>query len=285
MVCYHTAATLAPSLIPLFAVYLMWSAVEEVPGVAVFVFLLSLLPLLVQLCWWGCRHNQQGNSGTVLPPHPFGLVLPLGLLLVLPLGPVGEAVARQVPSLCRTVAGEQVMTSRPGRHTQKASFFVHFHGWGNPQSFEMTAAVIVYTGEGKKVDALYVHLPGMEGHYTNSYTTFFPVKREVVADFVRQSDDFPPHEVEVVSGELWDLLNRYAEKRDMPPMTDHFLQDGEEPRIVSYPPASTVFLSSCFLSIPILTVASWLLARRYCRQVLSSQTRGGNNGIATPEPT
>jgi hypothetical protein len=285
MVWYHTAATLAPSLIPLFLVYLLWSAVEEVPGVAVFVFLFSLLPLLIQLCWWGLRQTQQGDSGTSPLPHPFGFVLPLGLPLVLPLEPVGEAVARNVPSLCRTVAGEQVMTSRPGSPTQKASFFVHFHGWGNQQSFEMTAAVIVYTGEGKKADDLYVHLPGMQGHYTNSYTTFFPVTREVVANYVRGSDDFSPNEVEAVSGELWDLLNRYAEKRDMPPMTDHFLQDGEEPRIVSYPPASTVYLCSCLLAVATLAVPSWLLARRYCRQVLNSQARGSHNGIATPEPT
>jgi hypothetical protein len=266
MVRFHAVATLVPSLFPLFVVYQMWPAMAYGPQVAVFVFLLSLLPLIVQLGWWGFRHTQEGNSGTVLPPHPFGVVLPLGLLLVLPLWPVGASLARHVPSLCQTVAGERVMTSRPAGPTRKASFFVNFHGWGIPQSFEMTSAVVVYTGD-KRFDDLYVHLPDMQGHYTNTYTTFFTVTREGVADYVRRSDDFSPEEVETVSGQLWELLNKYAEKRDLPPMTDHF-PEGDGPRIVYYVPASTTYVASAFLSILLLTVPSWLLARGYYRRVL-----------------
>ena len=105
----------------------------------------------------------------------------------------------------------------------------------------------------------------MRGHYSNSCTTFFPVTRQGMADFVRRVDAFGPDEVEGASGELWGLVNRYIEKRDMPPMIDSFHR-GEEPRIVTFVPSSTVYLSTAFLSVLILTVPSWLLARRYCSQ-------------------
>jgi hypothetical protein len=267
MVRFHTAATIAPSLILLLAVYQLWSVVEELPQFAVFVFLLSLLPMIAQLCLWGYRQSRQDHSGAIMPPHPFGLVLPLALLLIIPLWPVGEWAARQVPAVCETVVYERVLTTRPESSTRNASFSVQAHGWGNARSFGFTGGVIVYTGERRWFEDMYFDLPRRRGHWTNSYTTFFPLTRDVVGDYVRRSDDFPPEEAEAVTGQLWEDLNRYADKRDLPPMFDHFFA-GEEPRIVYYVPASTIYLSSCILAVFPLTVGSWILARRYHRQVL-----------------
>jgi hypothetical protein len=266
----HTFATIAPSLLLLLVVHQMWSVVEVLPHCAVFVFLLSLLPLAVQLCLLGYRQSRQGPSGAVIPPHPFSLVLPLALLLVIPFWPAGEWVATQVPALCTTVAGERVMTGRPESPTRKASFSVQVHGWGNRQSFGFTGGVIVYTGQGRRFEDLYFDFERQRGHWTNSYTTFFPLTREVVGEYVRRSDDFPPGEAEVIKDQLWDVLNRYAEKRDMPPMIDQF-HKGEEPRIVYYVPASTIYLSASVLAVVPLATVSWLLARRYHRRILHAK--------------
>src|SRR5262245_4083105 len=119
----QTLATIALSVIPLFIVYKMWPALEYPPQFVVFVFLFSLLPLFVQLSLWSYRRARLPRPETVLPPHPASLVLPLALLLVLPLWPAGDWIARHVPSLCATVAGERVMTSRPGTGSGKGSFY------------------------------------------------------------------------------------------------------------------------------------------------------------------
>jgi hypothetical protein len=166
-----------------------------------------------------------------------------------------------------TVAGERVPTGRPESSTRNASFSVQVHGWGSPRSFGFTGGVIVYTGKGRRFEDLYFDLPRRRGHWTNSYTTFFPLTRDVVGEYVRRSDDFPPGEVEAITDQLWEILNRYADKRDLPPMIDHFYT-GEEPRIVYYVPASTIYLASCILTLLPLAVGSWMLARRYHRRVL-----------------
>ena len=266
MVWFHTAATTAPSLILLLAVYQLHSVVEELPQAAVFVFLLSLLPLIAQLCLWGYRHSRQDRSGAIMPPHPFGLVLPLALLLIIPLWPVGEWAAKQVPAVCETVVYERVLTRRPESSTRNARFLVQAYGWGNPQSFGFTGGVVIYTGP-RRFDDLYFDMMKRRGHWTNSYTTFFPLTRDMVSEYVRRSDDFPPEEAEAVTDQLWDALNRYADKRDLPPMMDYSFT-GEEPRMVYYVPAPTIYRSSCILAVFPLTVGSWVLARRYHRQVL-----------------
>lgn len=262
MVWFHTAATMTPSLVLLLAVYQAWSVVEEAPHFAVFAWLLSPLPLAGQLCLQVYRQSQRGHLGAVSLPHPFGLVLPLALPLIVPLWPAGEWAARRVPAACETAAGERVPTSRPQSPTRNAYFSVQVHGRGNPRSFDFTGGVIVYTGRGKKFEDLYFNLPGRRGHWTNSYTTFFPLTQGVVYEYVRRSDDFPPGEAEAVAGELWAVLNRYADRRNLPPMTDHF-SEGEESRIVCYVPASTTYLASCVLAVLPLAVGSWVLARRY----------------------
>jgi hypothetical protein len=267
MVWFHTVATIAPSLILLLTVYQLWSVVEELPQFAVFVFLLSLLPIIAQLCLWVYRQSRQDRSGAIMPPHPFGLVLPLALLLIIPLWPVGEWAARQAPAVCEITAYEDVPARRPEPSARNASFSVQVSGWGNPQSFGFTWGVIVYTGERRWFEDMYFDLPRRRGHWTNSYTTFFPLTHDVVGEYVRRSADLPPEEVEAVTGQLWETLNRYTDRRDLPPMTDHFVT-GEEPRIIYYVPASTTYLSSCILAVFPLTVGSWVLARRYHRRVL-----------------
>jgi hypothetical protein len=172
--------------------------------------------------------------------------------------------------LCRVTAGEEVRTSRPGRYSPNACFYVHIGGWGNPQSFTFTSAVVVYGGEGKGAEDLYVGLPGMRGHYTNWSEGSFSVSQDVVADYVRRSDNFPAQEAEAIAEELWGQLNRYAKRQNMPPIVGHF-SEGEKPRIVSYVPSSTIYLSACCFSLLILTVVSWALARWYCRRVLLCQ--------------
>src|SRR5262249_56565926 len=79
-----TLATIVPSFIPLLVVYALWRAVEEVPHVAVVVFLLSLIPLTIQLCRWGYRHAASGPSAKVDPPPPLRPPPPPALLPALP---------------------------------------------------------------------------------------------------------------------------------------------------------------------------------------------------------
>ncbi|QEL14057.1 hypothetical protein PX52LOC_00920 [Limnoglobus roseus] len=273
MVGFHTAATIAPSLILWVAIYQLWAAVEELPQFLVFVFVLSLLPLAAQLGLWFCRQIWNGLSVTVTPPHPFGLALPLSLLLLIPMWPAGAWVANQVPDACETVAGEEVRTTLPTAPNRTAVFSVQVHGWGNSRAFGFNGGVVVYTGRGRPgagppFEDLYFDLARQRGHWTNSYTTFIPLTREVVGEYVRRSDNFPPGEAEAIADQIWDALNRYAEKRDLPPMIDHF-HTGEGPRIVSYAPTSISFLFSCALALLPLAVGSWLLARRYCSRALT----------------
>jgi hypothetical protein len=268
-VLFHTAATIAPSLILLLIVYQLWYVLDQYLPFALFVFFLSLLPLTAQIGLLEYRRSRQGHSGAVMPLHPFGIVLPIGLLLVIPCWPLGEHVARQFPSLCVIGAGERVMTSRTTKDLRIASFYVHFSGWGNHQDFEFTSADIGYTGYRQYGEDLYVRLPCMRGHYTNWSEGLFPVSQDVIADYVRRTDDFPAQEVESIAGELWGQLNRYANHQNMPPMVAHF-GEGEKPRIVSYVPSSTIYLFACCFSLLILTVVSCVLARRYCRRVRSA---------------
>ncbi len=253
MVWLHTAATVTPSLVLLLAVYQTWSVVEEAPHALVFAWLVSPLPLAAQLGLLVYRQSQRGHLGVVPLPHPFGLVLPLALPLIVPLWPAGEWVAKRVPAACEIVAGERVPT-------RNAYFSVQIHGWGNPRSFDLTGGVIVYTGRGRKFEDLYFDLPGRRGRWTNSYTTFFPLTQDVVREYVRRSDDFPPEEAEAVAGEVWGVLKRYAERRDLPPMVDHFYES-EESRIVSYVPASTTYFFSCLFAVIPLAGASWALGK------------------------
>jgi len=105
--------------------------------------------------------------------------------------------------------------------------------------------VIVYTGH-RRFEDLYIRRAGMQGHYTNSYTTFFTVTREkgrITFDGVMT---FRPEEVDTISGQLWEVLSRYFEKRELPPMTDRFHKEGDEPGIVCYVPASTTYVASGF---------------------------------------
>ncbi len=90
----------------------------------------------------------------------------------------------------------------------------------------------------------------------------------MVSEYVRRSDDFPPEEAEAVTGELWDALNRYADIARLPVVLMGYSFTGEEPRMVYYVPASTIYLFSCILAVLPITVGSWMLARRYQRRVL-----------------
>jgi hypothetical protein len=195
------------------------------------------------------------------------MVLPLALLLLVPLWPLAEWVAKQIPALGLIVTGVRVNTERPGKYSPQASFYTTFHGWGNPHRFEITSAVIVYSGVHKQFDDLYVRLPRMQGRYTSSPPgVLFPVSRQVVLDYVRRSDDFQPGEAETFANELWGLLHQYVEKRDLPPMINYFNQ-GPEPRIVWYVEDDTILGVACLLAILPLLLVSWVLARRYVRRV------------------
>jgi hypothetical protein len=263
MIWYHTIRTLAPSLGLLFLVYTTREIEEVVPSYRIFLGLFAFIPLMVQFCLWSFR--KAGRR----PLHPYGLVLALSLPLVALLGPVAEWTARRFPSLCVTVGGEKVTTDRPGRNSSKAIFYVGIHGWGNPQSFEMNSASIHYSGvHGKFYDALNVELPGMRGFYTNSRPATFPVTQATVLDYVRRSDEFRPGQAETIAAELWEILNRYAEKRGLPPMVDRFYES-DEPRIVYYVRPDTRSLASCLLALPLLAIISWGLSLWYVRRVRS----------------
>lgn len=257
---YFFAQTILPPMLPMFVIYALWGVVEVAPGFVVFVFLLSFLPLLVQIGLRAFRQSAETTTTSARPWHPFGLILPLSLLLIVPLLPVGEWAAKQVPWLCDLSAGEKVPTGKDGR------FSIGVWGRGNARSFEFTGGVIVYTGERRFFEDLYFAFPEMRGHWTNSYTTFFPITRSVVLDYVRRSDDFPAEQAEKIADRIWETLHRYAERRDLPPMTDQF-REGDDPRIAYYVPALTVYLVSCLFSLFVSAVISWPLVCWYARRL------------------
>jgi hypothetical protein len=274
MVWIQTLAIAAPSIIPLFILYREWTALEYGPWLAIVVFVFSLLPLLVQIAIRGYELAPSPDSSTSRPIHPFGIVLPLSVMVVFPLLPLGEFIAKHVPCLCQTVAGEHILTSRKVGDRQ-ISFVVHFYGWGNSKSFRFTSAVIVYTGESQRGEDLYVRLGDRRGHFTNSYTSYFVVTEDEIAEFVRSHGEFAEQEVERITDELWALLDRYSQNRDMPPVINDFHQ-GSEPRIVSYVPPRTSYLVAALLSLLATTTLSWFLARRYCRKVAEAPAGQSN---------
>ncbi|HTU92167.1 MAG TPA: hypothetical protein VMF69_18945 [Gemmataceae bacterium] len=256
---YLFAQTILPPVLPMLAIYALWAVVEVAPEFVVFVFLASLLPLLVQFGLWTFHQSAETRTITSRPWHPFGVILPLALLLIVPFLAVAEGAAKQVPCLCEVVAGEKVPTDKD------SSFAVHVRGWGNARSFEFTGGMVIYTGQ-RRFEDLYFAFPEMRGHWTNSYTTFFPVTRSVVADYVRRSDDFSAEQAEKLADRLWDTINRYAERRDLPPMTDQF-GGGNGPRIESYVQATTVYLVSCLFSLLVSAFISWPLVYWYARRL------------------
>lgn len=249
---YVFTQTILPPILLMFVIYALWGIVEVAPGFVVFVFLLSLLPLLVQIGLRAFNQPAETTKTTARPWHPFGLILPLSLLLIVPFLPAGQWAAKQVPCLCDLAGGERVPTGKD------SYFSVGFWGRGNARSFEFTGGVTVYAGERHFFEDLYYAFPEMRGHWTNSYTTYFPLTRSVVVDYVRRSDDFPPEQAEKIADQIWDTLNRFAEKRDLPPMIDQF-REGDDPRIVCYVTPVTVYLVSCLFSLIVSAVISWPL--------------------------
>jgi hypothetical protein len=262
----HTILTLAPSLAALGLVWVQWDMVEVfaiyTPPLLIGIALLALLPLGVQLVRW----RSAGGPGI---PHPFGIVLPLGLLLVLPMWPVGERVASWCPALCEVSTFVEVKPKRPGKFGPSASFSAGATGQGNPSSYQFSLVTIIYTTSERRKDDLYVLLPGWEGFYINSYTTHFPVTREKILEYVQGSDDFPEHDTEAIADELWTVLHDFAAQRKMPP----FVYRDWDPRhrIVYWVPGRNVYLATASLCIPILFVVSWLLAGWYARCIQRQQ--------------
>jgi hypothetical protein len=252
----NTILTLAPSLAASGLAWVQWDMVEVsaiyCPLCLIGIALVTLLPLGVQLV-----------RRTI--PHPFAIVLPLGLLLVLPMWPVGERVASWFPALCEVSTSVDVKPGRPGKFGPTASFSAQASGQGNPSSYYFSLVTIIYTMKERRKDDLYVLLPRWEGFYMNSYTTYFPVTRDKILEYVQGSDDFTEHDTEAIADELWTVLHDFAAQRKMPP----FVYREWEPRtrIVYWVPRRNVYLVTASLCIPLLFVASWLLARWYAQRI------------------
>jgi hypothetical protein len=249
----QTLATLAPTVV-LFG--LIWCCRTEVYGILIYapavlliIPVLSLLPLIVQVAW-------QSLNEVSKPPRPFAIVLPLGVLLLVLLLPAAERVARAIPWLCVAQTHGEVKPDRPGKSAPAGRFLLGANGWGNTLSYEFQMVTVVYAFKDRRFDDLYVDLPRWQGHYTNSYTTDFPLTREKLAEYVRRSDDFPAGEAEAVADKMWELLLKYKERRDIPPFgaTD-------SPSRYWVPPEN-VYLASVLLSIPLLFALSWFLVTR-----------------------
>jgi hypothetical protein len=152
--------------------------------------------------------------------------------------------------------------TRPGKLDPTASFFVQASGNGNPGSYEFSLVVLHYSGRRKQ--GLNVRLPQMEGCYTNSYTTSFPVTEEVLLKFVQDRDDFPNGEAAAITEQLWTVLHNLVDHNNMPTMVYNEWNQ-LVPRITYWVPVRNIYLATVALCVAILLGASFLLARWYCR--------------------
>jgi hypothetical protein len=252
--------TVAPAVAVFFLVGVMWDFVSTLAiygrHILVGIALLSVLPLIIQLV-------RRARTSGGRPVHPAGVMLPLAVLSLPLLWPAGERFAREIPALCEVVAGEEVGTAPPALHGPHAIFSVQPHGWGNPRGFEFSYAVVVYTGH-RRFDDLHVRLSEWEAHFTNSYTTRFPLTRGALLEYVRRTDDFSPADADRIADRLWEVLRRYAEKRDLPPMRYGF-SDEPAPKVVYYVPPWGVYLGTVAVVFPFLLLLAWLLAVWYSR--------------------
>lgn len=265
----HTILTVAPSLAVLGLIWALWEGIEAfaiytpiythqwLVGIA----LLALLPLGFQLVRWGATRGRK-------IPHPFGVVVPFGLLLVLPLWSAGEKIASWCPALCEVSTSLKVKPKRPGKFGPSASFSAGTSGQGNPSSYQFSLVTLIYTmyPSERRKDDLYVLIPRWEGFYINSYPTYFPVTRDTILEYVEGSDDFPEGEAVQIADELWAMLNDLAVQRNMPPLV-YRGWDHPGPRIVYWVPSRNIYLATAALCIPVLLVVSWLLAGWYTRYI------------------
>lgn len=256
----QTIFTLVPALAALSFLWVCWDTFETFviygPRWLIVPAILVLMPLGVQFGLWCASEGRH-------IPRPFGIVLPLGLLLVLPLWPVGESLASRCPALCEVAFSVEVEPKRPGKFGPDASFSVGATGRGNPSSYEFSLVTLVYTlYPNERREDLYIRLPQWDGFYINSYTTFFPVTKEKVFEHVQGTDDFPEGEAAAITDELWTVLRDLVDQRHMPPVVFRE-QDPAGPRVEYWVPRRNAYLVTACLCVPILLGVSWLLARRY----------------------
>jgi hypothetical protein len=256
----QTLATATPALALLGLIWLGWREVEAcliyAPAFLLVIPVLSLLPLIALLVW-------QSRAEVTKPPHPFAVVLPAGVLLVVLLLPVGARVASAIPWFCVAQSFDEVKPDRPGKAGPEGRFILDAHGWGNSFSYEFRLVTVMYAVRDRRFDDLYVRLPEWQCHYTNSYTTNVPLTRGKLVEYVERSDDFPPGVAEAVADKMWELLRNYKERRDIPPMGDGTAGPNRASR--SWLRGENVYLAAALLSTPLLLTLSWFLSGRHRR--------------------
>ncbi len=273
MIAKHTALTFFPSLAFLGFVGTYWQLTEWYPTALPIFFGLAFVPLIIQAvvvliaaAAVGVSSLRQEKHEERRPFcwHPFGILIPIGFLLLAPCWPLGGAIAARIPSMCYLVAGEDVTTSRTDSHGGNARFHMTFRGWGNPQQSAITHLHFVYTGKQRKIYDLNVNLPGMSGYYDEAYNVRFPVTPERVLEYVTRMDDFDPAEAEAIKNQIWKYVRQYADGVDLPPIER--LDGPSERRRMAYSIfGPTVYPFAVMVeSLPLLLI-SWLLARWYCR--------------------
>lgn len=258
---YRVAEVVLPPIVPMAALFSLRGLLEYMPReVLIVVGLVSAVPLAIQLLNWTSR----GADGRIL--HPVGVAIPTSLALLFPLEPTVEWIARQVPAWGKVEAGEPVPTSRPDPDGGTTRFLVHIHGEGNQRSYRFTGGTVLYAVKKRMFDDLDFDFDRQRGHWSNTSTTFFSLDRAAVAKYVKGSDDFSEVEAAALTDQIWDILNRYADGRDLPPTIDRYLREGEPSRIVCTVPPEPVYLVSCGLSLAILAAATYPWLRWYHRR-------------------
>lgn len=254
----HTIQTIAPSLALLCLIWASWKVIEEVlmyaPLLLCLTAALTLVPLGVQIARWDPADGRQAI-------HPFGLLLPITLVLIVLLWPYGELTAKQLPSLCEASVGFEIVPERPGKLAPAAKFILGASGRGNLRYQEFSNATIIYTNLQRDTD-LNVLLPDWQGFYSNSYTTHFPVTRERLLEYARKSDDFPEGEAVSIANQIWARLNDIKEKRNLPKIV-YRGWDEPMPSIVYWVPYNGAYLMTAALCVPVLILVSGLLACCY----------------------
>jgi hypothetical protein len=294
-----TFQILGPSVVILFLVAAWWGFVEVLymygPNCGLTIIILLLLPYAIQLCRWVYTLGKK-------PPHPLGILAPVGVLLLFPLWPVAERITPWFPRLCEIDCQMTVKPRQPGKLEPAATFALSGSGWGNPELFEFTTASLGYHGDVAKhyrewgtsqvscvgvlvasphgegpllalsgliatrsrfSYALCIDLTNWTGCHTDTYMNYTPVNRARMLKFVRDHDFFPVGEDEALADELWETLHKFAEKRDLPPMQRFNYPQPRPQFLYRYRRSSVALVNSCLASA-CLVVPSYLLACVYC---------------------
>ncbi len=279
-VVLHSVLTLAPTVLFVCSIFLgpMSEWLDEVayihPLGALFrMALLSLLPFCIQLLVRSCVCIREGRSASgekedasgsadAWPLHPFGVLVPIGLVVAfLPL-PLGERLGAEVPQLSEVTCYDQIVTDREGTYTDNASLVLIARGWGNHRHFEIQQVAIRYSGKAPHSE-IRVDLQTWEVYRIARSEQREPVTENYLRDHAAWVTGSSAEAVETYGSSMWAFLQSYATGEGLPSPT---YRGASPSRFVYEAGRLGVCVGVLTVSMPVLVLLSWLLSRRYVRK-------------------